>query len=43
MVVLKARNRKPGIYHADVAVIYVLQHDIEALEAGTQRYSLLIN
>src|SRR5271156_720375 len=43
MVVFKSRNGKPSIYHAYVSVIYVLQHDIEAIEARAQRYGLLIN
>ena len=43
MVVLKAWNSKPSIYHADVSVVYVLQHDIEAVETRAQWYGLLVN
>src|SRR5579864_7795606 len=43
LIVLEARNLQTSVDHAQIAAIGVFQNNVEPIEAGTQRQSLLVN
>src|SRR4029077_11436124 len=43
LVILESRNLQPSVDHADVPALYILNHDVQAIQARAQRNRLLIN
>src|SRR5579859_287421 len=43
LIILEARNLQTSVDHAQIAAIDVFQNNVEPIEAGTQRQSLLVN